>query len=644
VVVALGFGVAVAAVFAWTRAGWLALAPDDATYLSVGRHLLAGEGPVRLDEPYLLRSPLFAGVLALPGRLGFDLIDGAHWANLVLTLGACLAAGGLAWRWWGAPAGLLALGIAVAQPLAARLAPTLRIDPLSALLVLIAVGLAAELGRSRSHATWHAVGLGIALGLALLAKETTLAMAGGIALIPLAMGRPVPTLLRDALVIGAAALLTSSWWLAWHGLLAGRLPYLPLPAIAIVPLVAAAVVALFVARRWRPDPDPGEAALPWGLWTVAVLGALGWSLAATVLAVVATGQRPPAIDPGQVLAGFTGLVPLWPLLLASLILGLVLAPRFSSLAPPTLAAVGFLPIGVLVIASEFGARNFLVWSLLASVSAAGLVWLALTRLAPAARWPRMPGRTGLAALVIGLGLVVATSGLVSAATAPAVDTRRADLESDLRAVARRVRSLAEPGSTIVATSPYASHLDLLLGARYEIRRLNPVRVRADPASPTGLARDLLADSGPVGEVMALTYQARSRALLAFETEPATALLREPRTRYFVYITYAPVSPPWLVPRFDRPSGFSRLAWLPLGERRRAYIYRLHRNQLELGDRAVLTDAPSLEALLDLLERGLDPSQEAAALRTLLPDGVDLGAKPNAAAKRALDRLRRAMGG
>jgi 4-amino-4-deoxy-L-arabinose transferase-like glycosyltransferase len=644
VVVALGFSVAVAAMFAWTRAGWLALAPDDATYLSVGRHLLAGEGPVRLDEPYLLRSPLFAGILALPGRLGFDLIGGAHWANLALTLGGCLAAGGLAWRWWGAPAGLLALGIAVAQPLAARLAPTLRIDPLSALLVLVAVGLATELGRSRSQATWHAVGLGIALGLALLAKETTLAMAGGIVLIPLAMGRPLRSLARDALVIGAAALLTSSWWLAWHGLLAGRLPYVPLPAIAIVPLVAAAVVALFVAWRWQPDPDPSEGALPGSLWVVAVLGALAWSVAATGLAIVATGQRAPAIDPGAVLGGFIELVPLWPFLLASLILGLVLAPRFPSLAPPTLAALGFVPIGVLVIASEFGARNFLVWSLLASVASAGLVWLALTRLAPDARWPRRPGRTGLAAAVIALGLVVGLSGLVSAAIAPAVDPRRAELEADLRAVARRMRSVAEPGSTIVATSPYASHLDLLLGARYEIRRLNPIRVRADPASPTGLARDVLEDRGPVGEVIALTYQARSRALLAFETDPATALLREPGTRYFVYITYAPVSPPWLVPRFDRASGFTRVAWLPLGERRRVYIYRLDPEQLELGDRAVLADANSLEALLDLLERRLDPSQEAAALRSLLPDGVDLGAAQGAAARRALDRLQKAMDG
>lgn len=643
-VVALGFGVAVAAAFAWTRAGWLPLSPDDATYLNVGRHLLAGEGPIRVDQPFLIRSPLFGAILALPERLGFDLIGGAHRINLGFTVGACLAAGALAWRSWGASAGLLAVGMAVAQPLAARYAPTLRIDALAALIVLGAVGLAAELGRTRLPASGRSIALGTLLGLALLVKEPTAAMAGGIVLIPLAMGRPVHAVARDVLLIGSAAVLTCSWWLAWHGVLAGRLPYFPLPAIALVPLLAAAIASLMIARRWHPRARSPLLADPWKRWAISALGTVAWSIASTALAFIAGAQRIELVEPGDVLEGFADVVPAWPLLIVTMILGLALAPRLPSLVPPTLAGLGFMPTAVLVIVLDFGARNFLVWTFLACVAGAGLVWLATDRLARSL--PRLRDRGGWAVSVplVALGLVVASVGLVSAATAPAADGRRAEIESDVRGLAGRLRAMAAPGETIVVTSPYGWYLDLLLGDRNPMRELSAKRVRADEASPTGLARNLPDDRGQVDEVMALTYRSRSGALQAFELRAALALLRDPGTRHLVYITYAPVSPPWLVSRFEGSRGLELVERLPVGPGRRAFVFRIDPDRVELGNAPPLADAASLEALLDLLEGHLDPDDQAAALRILFADGIELVRPDEAAAARALDRLRRAMSG
>lgn len=665
VVTLLAVGMATLAALAWTRGGWLALAPDDATYLNVGRHLLAGEGPVRLGEPYLIRSPLFGGLLALPGRLGLDLITGAHWANLAFTVGACLAAGGLAWRVWGAPVGLLALALAVAQPLAAQVAPTLRIDALPAMLVLVALAIAVQPVRFSSEAFWQALLVGVVLGLAVLVKETMVAFAGAIALTPFAMGQRPPAVLRGAIVAAVGALLTSCWWLAWHGVLSGRLPYLPLPAIAIVPLVAGAAVALFLAWRWHPDPawdqhdltaqSRGAQEAPRGRgstavhaplsrrlrWPIAVLGAVGWSVAAAMTAI---GQRPPTIDAGQLVERFVGVVPGWPLMITTVVLGLILAPRLPGLMAPTLAAAAFLPIGMLVIGYDFGARNFFVWALLASVAAAGLLWAAAARIL--GERPIPGPRRGRALSTVALVLALATSGagLTLAAIFPVSDVPRAQVESDLRRLAQRIRAAAPRRSTIVVSSAFgaiASQVELLVGDRYEVRRVSPAMVSADPASPTGLAHDVLGERVPVEGVVALTYHPRSDGLLALEARPLQAAFVAERSSFFLYITDSPVSPSWLVQRFIEPNGFVELEQRPVGTRRTAFFYRVDPAKLNLGGFPLLTDARALGVLLDRLETDLEPPQEAAALRALLPDGVEVRPK-SAAGRAALDRLRIAL--
>jgi 4-amino-4-deoxy-L-arabinose transferase-like glycosyltransferase len=662
VVTVLGLAIAGAAALAWTRAGWLALAPDDATYLNVGRHLLAGEGPVRLGEPYLIRSPLFGGLLALPGRLGFDLISGAHWLNLAFTIGACLAAGGLAWRLWGAPAGLLALALAVAQPLAAQVAPTLRIDALPAMLVLVALTVAVQPVRRSSQAFWQALLVGVVLGFAFLVKETTVAFAGAVALIPFAMGQRAPAVLRGAAVAAAGALLTSAWWLAWHGVLSGRLPYLPLPAIAIVPLAAGAAAALVLAWRWHPysawpSDDAGAQSTgpptgrgPAGMqtpvyrrlrWPIAVVGAIGWSVAAAISAI---GQRPPIIDLGQTVERFIGVVPGWPVMIVTLLLGLTLAPRLPGLMAPTMAAAAFLPIGLLVISYDFGARNFLVWALLASVAGAGLLWAAAARLLRERPVSGVPMRRAVSIVLLVLALATSGAGLTGAAFFPASDVPRAQVESDLRRLAQRIRAVAPRGSTIVVSSAFgaiASQFELLVADRYEVRRISPSMVSADPASPTGLAHDGPGDRAPVMGVLALTYHPRSDGLLALEARPLQAAFVAEGPSFFLYITDSPVSPNWLVERLVEPNGFVELARRPVGTRRTAFFYRVDQANMRLGGLPMLTEARALGVLLDTLETRLEPPQEAAALRALLPYGVEV--RPRSAAGRAaLDRLRGAM--
>jgi hypothetical protein len=644
--VALALAFAAAAALAWWRAGWQELGPDDAAYLLVGQNVLAGNGPVRFGEPYIVRSPLFGILLALPGALGAPVISGAHVANLLLTLGACLAAGllaaGIAGRW----AGLLAVCIALLMPLPAELATTLRIDSLAAATLLLVYASSLGLGSAASGWWRRALLTGSFIGLAFLVKETTLAASLGALLMPFVRGRPIRTVARDALVVGAAAALVAAPWVAWRGAVTGRLPFVPLPALAIVPVVvlAALILAAAIVARARLQGSAGADRPSWGRLLVGVVSILGWATVLTIVALAGTGQRIAPVTPIELAVRLTAAVPAWPLIVAAAVACLAISLRHPQFAPPGLAIIGSLPVGWIVLTRDYASRNFIAVELLGAVAiaaAAGFGWGRVRarwqdRQQEGARMATIAARTpALAGVLIG---VLAVS--VAFARSPVQGGVR-ELDAELRRLATVLGSVAQPGDTVAIGWTYSSYLGLLVSPDYQLVRMRPGLVDARSGSPTGLVRG---NGQPVGEVAGLSYHTAARQMLAFQPDRMGSLLVRSQAAYLVYIPHHIYTPRWMLPLFVPERGFTEVARQEITASRTAYLYRIDPDRLRLSGSPVFTDVPSLEVTLDELQRTLGADELPAALGALFAGGVEIPDPDTPAERAVLDRLAALMAG
>jgi hypothetical protein len=646
--VALALAFATAAALAWWRAGWQELGPDDAAYLLVGQNVLAGNGPVRFGEPYIARSPLFGILLALPGALGAPIISGAHVVNLLITVAACLAAGLLAARiagpWWG----LLGLAIALLMPLPADLASTLRIDSLAAATLLLAYTASLGLGAAQPRWWLTAAATGLLIGLAFLVKETTLASSLGPLLVPLVRGFPLRAVARDTLVAGASALLLAAPWMAWRATVTGRLPYIPLPGPAILPVVviAALVLAFALARRSAlQGPASVERPSPARL-LVGVGLVLAWAAAVTLVAVSATGTRIVPEGPLELATRLTRAVPAWPLIVSAALACLALSLRRPRLAPPGLGIIAWLPVGWLVLTQDLGSRNFIAVEMLGAAAiavVAGFGWDLLVRRWGSGAGPwRSPRATAMMAVSPALAAILlgVLSVSVAFARGPVADGAQ-DLDGPLRRLAGAIESVVKPGDRVVVGWTYSSYLDLLVPPDYQLRRMRPGRVDARSGSPTGLVRG---SGQPVSEVAGLAYQTRARMLLAFEPARMADLLGSSQVTYLVYIPHHIYTPRWMLPLFVPERGFTEVGRHEISASRTAYVYRIDPQRLELSGSPVLIDVPSLEATLDELQQTLRADELPAAVGALFANGVEIPDPDTPEERAVLDRLAALMAG
>lgn len=646
--VALALAFAAAAALAWWRAGWQELGPDDAAYLLVGQNVLAGNGPVRFGEPYIVRSPLFGVLLALPGALGAPVISGAHVVNLLITVAACLAAGLLAARiagpWWG----LLGLGIALLMPLPADLASTLRIDSLAAVTLLLAYTASLGLGSAEPRWWLTAAATGLLIGLAFLVKETTMASALGPLLVPLVRGLPLRATARDTLVAGASALLLAAPWMAWRVAVTGRLPYLPLPGPAILPIVviAALVLAISLAKRASlrgqasvERPSPARLLASVGL-------VLAWAGVVTVVAVSSTGTRVVPEPPLELASRLTLAVPAWPLIISAALACLMLSARQPRLAPPGLGVIAWLPVGCLILTQDFGARNFISVEMFGASALAVLAafgWSLLVR-----RWGANGGlwRRGNTPAMVALSpaLAAVLVGVLSVGVAFArgpIESGAQELDGRLRRLAGAIESVVQPGDTVAVGWTYSSHLGLLISPDRQLVRMRPGLVEARSGTRTGLVRG---GGQPVAEVAGLSYHTGVRQLLAFQPDRMGDLLGRSQATYLVYIPHHTYTPRWMLPLFVPERGFIEIARQKITASRTAYVYRIDPHRLRLSGSPVLTDARSLEATLDELQRTLPADELPAALDALFANGVEIPGGDAPAERAVLDRLAALMAG
>jgi hypothetical protein len=436
--------------------------------------------------------------------------------------------------------------------------------------------------------------------------------------------------------------------MAWRAVVTGRLPYVPLPGPAIVPIAvtAALVILLALARRASlrgvaSDERPSLARLLTGVGLV-----LAWAGAVTLVAVSATGTRIVPEGPLELTIRLTRAVPAWPLIASAALACLAISLRQPRSSPPGLGVIAWLPVGWLVLTQDLGSRNFIAVELLGAAAIAVVAGLGWSLLVGRWRADGGPSRSvrAPAMMAVSPALAAILLGVLSVSVAFArapVAGGAEDLDSQLRKLAGAIESIVQPGDRVVVGWTYASYLDLLVPSDYQLRRMRPGRVDARSGSPTGLARGT---GQPVSAVAGLAYQSRARMLLAFEPARMRELLGSSQATYLVYIPHHIYTPRWMLPLFVPERGFTEVARQEITASRTAYLYRIDPHRLRLTGSPVLTNVPSLEATLDELQRTLGADELPAALGALFADGVEIP-DPDAPAERAvLDRLAALMAG
>jgi hypothetical protein len=213
------------------------LTSDEAKYLAVGRSLLSGTGPVTdLGQRFIVHPPLYAIILAAPGRMGLDPVVWGHLLNAV-ALAILLSAAWLLARPSGRLQAALVVVVLAAWTYQLDLARTVRLDVPQAALILsyvLATGRACRTGMLR-----HAL-LGSALfAWAFLVKESSLIFLVAPFLGALATRAPLRSTLRAAGLTVLSFVVLAGWWFAWYAQQTGTvfafgLPGWTLPVLAIV--------------------------------------------------------------------------------------------------------------------------------------------------------------------------------------------------------------------------------------------------------------------------------------------------------------------------------------------------------------------------------------------------------------------------
>jgi len=623
-------------VAAWMARGWAPLSPDDGLYLIVGTNVLEGFGPTRAGHLFVSRSPLYAILLALPGRLGFPMVEAPHLVNVGWLLLGATVSGLLAKRLWGWGAGILAACLPLALPLIQDLGPSLRIDILAGLLVMLLALISTSLGGSVRW-WWIALAAGIVLGLAVLVKETMLVFAGLPIAVPMVLGRPTALILRDAATAAAAALLTMSWWLVWHLQLVGATPYVRVPPLALAAVLVLSAIWLSATwlRRDRldghrvsagPSPIPVDTVPRWVPWLIA----LGWSLLVVLGAALRSKPMLSTLlgaSPAELLGTIWQDDGIALLLLAIGLSAAILSVRDRTLAVPALGLAAAVPLAWLTLALQNGVRNFLPAVFLAAAAAAGLVAWSLTHLQRGPRRRRAWEGQALAST----GLAVAMVGILLAGPVRGLDQRGPGVDEDLARFAADTQRIAPAGASILVSYRVADGFEVFTGRRYELQRIPFRRVRLAPRSPNGLSVGLEG-----GGVLALGLERRRQQIIALQPEAVGDAARA--ADYLVYGGNHHRNPRALTELLGPSTGFTRVLQRPLGGAAIVELYEVDDASVELRGQPVASDPITVGYVVPAILEASDPRGEAA-IRCLFRYGLWIRGLVPPELERTLSELR-----
>lgn len=449
-------GALVAAVMAVTILGlyrwdnWF-LNPDGAFYLSVVDSLLAGEGPRFPDGSVVaLRGPAYASWLSAGWALFSDTTRTAIWASrsiLILNAGLVVWATGR----WGSIGSLVAGLLAAIGPLYLLAGGLFLVpDALAAGFVLVAL-IALQSDRPASA--------GMALGLALLAKETALLAVPALGVACLLMGLEGVWGRLGRLLLGTAAL--PAVWLVYLFIQGESAPVLP---IAVIGAVAAGLASVSLRSRIVPRLGRGSAVVAW----VGLVGITLVILSISVAALVPLQDWWTLFD-REVRNQLFGMTLLWPSGIAIVIVLVGSMVRSDSDVLPALMVSG-VGIAALIHAAVagLGLRNGLL---------AGYGLALLTgRLAGSGGWRRVGGIAAAAVLLVaGFAGSEFVNGKFDAESltwdAPPVQSTAAFLE--------------EQAGVVVTTSAYGSWLaHLAPSTSFYLAPTGIVSQRVDAGSPS----------------------------------------------------------------------------------------------------------------------------------------------------------------
>ena len=460
------------------QAGRSPLTSDESLYVAEALNIASGKGlTYPTGEPIVHRAPLYPAMLAATFKAAGASLEAAYWLPRLVLIANVLLVFLLARALFGAWAGLCAGVLAAASPYLRGMGTTLFLDGTETAFILGSLLLLWQAEERRSVPVSAASGA--LLGLAFLVKESAVLLLPLPAVLALFFGYRTGWKRSLLAWYGGFAALTAWWWV-WVYAQTGSLFLVGLSGgrLTAAVLVLGAVLALACLAFLRRAPAEGAAGglsrtaalVGVALWVgVFLLGleAAAWRyerdylahVPAYVVQVFATNVQPAAlVGAAWVMALVLGLgrgSRSWGVLAFSLLL---FASYFVLVADRHLSLRDLLPVVYLSYVALGGAAAWLVgWS-------AGLDF----------RQPFLRQ----AGLVVG-GVTVAVVVLASAGAV----TRRApvdyqdDWHNSLSLVAAAwLSGNLEPGSTVMSSRLYYSHLYFLTGGEFAFHQLPTVEV------------------------------------------------------------------------------------------------------------------------------------------------------------------------
>jgi 4-amino-4-deoxy-L-arabinose transferase-like glycosyltransferase len=463
------------------------LTSDESLYAAEALNVAQGKGlTYTTGEPVVHRPPLFPALMALSFRAGGLSLETASWLPRCVIVANALLTLLLARRLAGPIAGGVAGAITASSAYVGGLGTTLFLDGLESTFILLCVLLLLATSGSRApRAT--ALASGVCLGLAVLTKESAITLAP-LPLLVLLIAGDGPGWRAKLVCFYGGLLAAAGWWWVWVFIHSGAIYLLGSPSSIEVRVISGAVLgclAVVCVSLWTRGGGVFVASNRSRLAALLLAGAWGG-------AIVAGLEWQSWDHPRQYLTAvpaylFTVAVPAVPALapaLAALLWAALRAQRGYSVAALVLApAVLLAPFALFTANRDLALRD---WLPLLYVAFVGLGcacgWLL--------EWSASLSQRRLDLRSLTLGAVVLLAVALASQGAGRVDvTESSALEDDWDNVASHdsaawLDTNVPPGTPVMSTRLYFSHLYFLTGGRYPVHQLPTVLVRLRPDGPS----------------------------------------------------------------------------------------------------------------------------------------------------------------
>jgi 4-amino-4-deoxy-L-arabinose transferase-like glycosyltransferase len=586
------------------------------------------------------RGPVFPAILALDFKVAGYSLDHALWVSRLFALGSAALLLALGWRLFGREAGLLAAAFALASALLTLLGASLFLDGAQTFFLLLTL-LLVHVALRDGGAHWAALAGG-AFGLAVLTKESALLWLPLPCLAVLLLGPAVDRPGRLLVAYGLGLLAVAGWWWPYVYAVTGRVYLLGAPSSAAGwPAAGGAAMALLslasVKFAQRPEASRLDMRARWGV-ALALLAAWG---ALFVAGLERHSLWPYPADYLTSVPDYTSTVlASWvqPLPLIGLAWCYVAYRALRGSLGDRLLLLGlllFLPFALFV-----ANRNLHVRDMLPLVY---LSYLALGRGAvDGARWlaelssEAMPRVAGVVAAMV----MIAAFGWFAVAQAERFAAERDDFHAGVvsqqhwdnalaRDTAAWISDHVPPGTPVMSTRLYYSHLYTLTGARYPWWQLPTVRVdfEGDPPAPVRRStlfrwEDHRLPDGPGGPWLYLQRYPAKGYYIALSEQDLIDEIAEHDIGYFVLTgDDAGFSSLSLRAYFDNHPYFEKVKSFVVDDANQAHIYRVLPAFDEPVAPPALVDSATVEALYE--ELGADRAE--ALLDGLSPGGYTTSA-------------------